>query len=150
MVTEAPSSDIEDSLLQTSDESVCQIEITAMDGLQYAVEFAHDDNLLGSRPSNVSQLSEFLAMLTLNAAEERQDDGQNFHNKLLQLKREADLLATKFDSPDYYTRKEELIFKVVCELRGIDHEKWLLDEMGLMDEAAFGDILRDAFVCNGD
>ncbi|EDW52526.1 uncharacterized protein LOC6612086 [Drosophila sechellia] len=121
-----------------------------MDGLQYAVEFAHDDNLLGSRPSNVSQLSEFLAMLTLNAAEEGQYDAPNFHDKLLQFKREADLLATKFDSPDYYTQKEELIFKVVCELRGIDHEKWLLDEMGLMDEAAFGDFLRDAFVCNGD
>jgi len=24
-----------------------------MDGLQYAVEFAHDDNLLGGSPSNV-------------------------------------------------------------------------------------------------
>lgn len=60
------------------------------------------------------------------------------------------MLATKFDSPDYYTQKEELIFKVVCELRGIDHEKWLLDEMGLMDEDAFGDFLQDAFVGNGD
>ncbi|XP_039479175.1 uncharacterized protein LOC120443863 isoform X3 [Drosophila santomea] len=122
-------------------------EIPTMDGLQYAVEFAHDENLLGSQ-SKVSHLSEILAMLTLNSADERNVEGHNLHGKLLQLKREADLLDTQLDAPDYYTQKEELIFKVVCELRGIDHEQWILDEMGLMDDAAFGDFLQDAFVCD--
>ncbi|XP_043644597.1 uncharacterized protein LOC122614164 [Drosophila teissieri] len=124
-----------------------QTEITTMDdGLQYAVEFAHDENLLGS-PSKVSHLSEILAMLTLNSAE---DDNHKIHGKLVAFKREADLLDTQFDSPDYYTQKEALIFKVVCELRGIDHEQWLSEEMGLMDDAAFGHFLQHVFVCHED
>ncbi|EDV58955.1 uncharacterized protein LOC6543065 [Drosophila erecta] len=120
-----------------------------MDSLRYAVEFAHDENLLGGQ-SKVSHLSGFLAKLTLGTAEESDDERPELHGKLLQLKREADLLDTQIDSPDYYAQKEELIFKVVCELRGIDHEQWLQEEMGLMDDAAFDDFLQDTFVCDAN
>ncbi|XP_017077768.1 uncharacterized protein LOC108112432 [Drosophila eugracilis] len=116
-----------------------------MDSLQYAVEFAHDENLLKNQ-ANVSHLSEFLAMLTLQSSDELDEDFHIFQEKLKQLKREANLLDANFDSPDYYTQKEELIFKVVCEIKGIDHDKWLRDEQGLEDVASLSDFLQDEFV----
>jgi len=41
-------------LPQTSNESVCQAGISAMDSFKYAVEFAHDENLLRSQANVVS------------------------------------------------------------------------------------------------
>ncbi|XP_017110355.1 uncharacterized protein LOC108134524 [Drosophila elegans] len=118
-----------------------------MNCFAYAVEFAHDENLLKSH-ANVSHLSEFLALLTLETAKEDDEDFHIFQEKLLQLKREADRLDSKLNSPDYYTQKEELIFKVVCEIKGIDHEKWLRDEQGFDYDASLGDFLEDEFVCD--
>nr|XP_016945987.1 uncharacterized protein LOC108021681 [Drosophila suzukii] len=118
-----------------------------MDSFKYAVEFAHDENLLRSQ-ANVSHLSEFLASLTLKSSEELNKDVQIFRQKLLQLKREADLLDTNVGSPDYYTKKEELIFKVVCEIKGIDHDEWLRDDRGFGPAASLDEFLEDEFVCN--
>ncbi|XP_016964542.1 uncharacterized protein LOC108034213 [Drosophila biarmipes] len=111
-----------------------------MDSLEYAVEFAHDENLLGGRAS-VSHLSDFLATLTLKSSEELNEDVHTFHEKLLQLKREADSLDTNCGSPDYNTKKEELIFRVVCAIKGIDHDEWLRDAAASLE--AF---LEDEFV----
>ncbi|KAI8042702.1 uncharacterized protein LOC128261802 [Drosophila gunungcola] len=142
-------SDSEDSLPQTSVEfeSDLQSGISAMNCFTYAVEFDHDENLLKSH-ENVSHLSEFLALLTLESAKEDDEDLHTFQEKLQQLKREADRLDSKFNSPDYYTQKEELIFKVVCQIKGIDHDKWLRDEQGFEYDASLGDFLEDEFVCD--
>ncbi|XP_016995478.2 uncharacterized protein [Drosophila takahashii] len=119
-----------------------------MDNFKYAVEFAHDENLLKSH-GNVSHLSEFLALLTLKSSGEPNEDFHTLHDKLQQLKREADLLDKNINSPDYYTKKEELIFKVVCEIKGIDHDEWLRDEKGFVDAVSLGNFLEDEFICDG-
>ncbi|KAH8412258.1 hypothetical protein KR009_000896 [Drosophila setifemur] len=116
--------------------------------LENAVEFDHDENLLRS-PENVSCLTEFLALLTLKNLEEEQKQQEKFrhlHERLEQLKMEVDMLDA--NSPEYYTQKEELIFKVVCEIKGIDHEKWLQVEQGLWDSSSFGSFFEDEFVCD--
>ncbi|XP_016972672.2 uncharacterized protein LOC108039973 [Drosophila rhopaloa] len=146
MVT-SRSSESEDSLPQTADESACQAGISAMNSFTHAVEFAHDENLLRSH-ANVSHLSEFLALLTLKSFDEHDEEFHTFHEKLQQFKREADQLDSNFDSPDYYTKKEDLIFKVVCEIKGIDHQQWLRDEQGFVDGASLGDFLENEFVCD--
>ncbi|KAH8341618.1 hypothetical protein KR059_012374 [Drosophila kikkawai] len=121
-----------------------------MNDLKFAVEFAHDENLLSQE--NVSHLSEFLALLTLKTAEEQTDeDFHILHEKLMRLKLESHQLDANFHSPNYYAQKEELIFKVVCEIKGIDHDKWLRDEQGFGEPtASLGDYLQDEFVCDYD
>ncbi|XP_017059354.1 uncharacterized protein LOC108100116 [Drosophila ficusphila] len=113
-----------------------------MNSFENAVEFDHDENLLNSK-TNVSHLTEFLALLNLKSSEEHSDE------KLMQLKREADLLDWNSNSPNYYFQKEELIFKVVCEIKGIDHDEWLRMEQGSPSADLFADFLADQFVCDG-
>ncbi|KAH8374255.1 hypothetical protein KR200_011024 [Drosophila serrata] len=116
--------------------------------LEFAVEFAHDENLLKSH-GNVSTLSEFLALLTLKTGEDQTEDFHILHEKLMQLKLESHQLDANFHSPDYYAQKEELIFKVVCEMKGIDHDKWLREEQGFGESTTpFGDFVQDEFVCD--
>lgn len=108
-------------------------------------------NPFNSHPfSPQSHLSEFLALLTLKTAEEQNEDFHVLHERLVQLKLESLQLDSNFHSPDYYTQKEELIFKVVCEIKGIDHDKWLRDEQGFGDPTATspGEYLEDKFVCD--
>ncbi|XP_022222222.2 uncharacterized protein LOC111073960 [Drosophila obscura] len=90
-----------------------------MNSINYAVEFAHDENIL-ENCETASYLSECLASLSLDG-----EGSQRLRQKLLLYKAEADFLESNFDAENYYAQKEELIFKIVCEIKGIDYDQWL-------------------------
>ncbi|XP_017099333.2 uncharacterized protein [Drosophila bipectinata] len=96
--------------------------------LDYSVEFNHDENILFVE-RHVSYLSKFLTNLTLESSEDQDEESTIFNEKLLQFKYEAEWLDLIFPSPDYYAQKEELIYKVVCEIKAKKH----MDEQKCMD-----------------
>ncbi|KPU73939.1 uncharacterized protein Dana_GF15833, isoform B [Drosophila ananassae] len=84
---------------------------------EHPVEFNHDENILFDHRH--SYLSEFLTKLTLKSSEDQSEESSILNEKLLQFKFETELLDLSYPSPDYYAQKEELIYKVVCEIKGL-------------------------------
>ncbi|EDW25278.1 GL19128 [Drosophila persimilis] len=93
-----------------------------MNSINFAVEFDHDENIL-EHCGPASYLSECLASLILD-----DESSERLRQKLLLYKAEADFLESNFDPADYYVQKEELIFKIVCEVKGIDYDQCLKNE----------------------
>ncbi|XP_034666785.1 uncharacterized protein LOC117900503 [Drosophila subobscura] len=85
-----------------------------MNSINYAVEFDHDENIL-EHCGTASRLSECLARLILDG-----EGSQPHRQKLLLYKAQAEFLDCNFDIVNYYAEKEELIFKIACEIKGIE------------------------------
>ncbi|XP_060663159.1 uncharacterized protein LOC132796123 [Drosophila nasuta] len=108
--------------------------------IEYAVENAHDENILTSvLPLDKElNLSCMLSLLTLQPYPEEDnfhcdDEMMRMREQLLILKQEVDNLDRRDD--DYYQKKELLIYKIFCEFRGISYEHDCDDDLQEIAEA---------------
>ncbi|EDW85279.1 uncharacterized protein Dwil_GK18443 [Drosophila willistoni] len=108
--------------------------------MDFAVEFAHDENIL-RKESCASYLNQLLSLLSLDSQIDDDDDDDDdedsketicLRQRLMFYKTEIDALDKA--SSDYYVKKEKLIFKVVCEIKGYDYDQYLTDNQ-LYNEA---------------
>ncbi|XP_034474156.1 uncharacterized protein LOC117781494 isoform X2 [Drosophila innubila] len=94
--------------------------------IKYAVESAHDENILTHELPLDKELylSFMLSLMTLEPHPEDSfscnEDMVRMRQQLLLYKAEVDALNRNDD--DYYEKKEQLIYKIFCEFRGIPNE----------------------------
>ncbi|KAH8377235.1 hypothetical protein KR093_004391 [Drosophila rubida] len=91
--------------------------------IKYAVENAHDENILTHELPLDKELylSFMLSMLTLQPLTQDNlgldEEMMRIRQKLLIYKHQVDALDCRDD--DYYQKKEQLIYKIFCSLRGV-------------------------------
>ncbi|KAH8271977.1 hypothetical protein KR044_012585, partial [Drosophila immigrans] len=91
--------------------------------ITYAVETAHDENILTHELPLDKELylSFMLSLLTLQPCPEESfhcdEDMMRMRQQLLIYKHEVEALDRGDD--DYYQKKEQLIYKIFCAFRGI-------------------------------
>ncbi|XP_030384001.1 uncharacterized protein LOC115631415 [Scaptodrosophila lebanonensis] len=110
--------------------------------IQFAVEFEHDANILGSleqdehgsnercckglQPEQFDSYLAFLvSFLTLEQPQPSahllgDEQASRMRQKMLEFKEQVDALDR--NDENYYVKKEDLIFKVFCEYKGIPYE----------------------------
>ncbi|XP_064537280.1 uncharacterized protein LOC135427642 isoform X2 [Drosophila montana] len=99
--------------------------------LTFAVENAHDENILTHELPLEKELylSFMLSLLTL---EPHPDDSFNCDEETLRMRQQlliykAEVDALDRNADDYYEKKEQLIFKIFCEFRGLVYEPEILE-----------------------
>ncbi|EDW71239.1 uncharacterized protein LOC115765473 isoform X2 [Drosophila novamexicana] len=99
--------------------------------ITYAVENAHDENILTHDLPLEKELylSFMLSLLTL---EPHPDDSFNCDEETLRMRQQlliykAEVDALDRNADDYYEKKEQLIFKIFCEFRGLVYEPEILE-----------------------
>ncbi|XP_032592057.1 uncharacterized protein LOC6562481 isoform X1 [Drosophila grimshawi] len=94
--------------------------------IEYAVENAHDENILTHELPLEKEIWHFQLclsfMLSLLAMQSQPDEGFDDETLLLReqlLRYKAEVDALDRNANDYYEKKELLIYKIFCEFRGM-------------------------------
>ncbi|KRF85578.1 uncharacterized protein LOC115765473 isoform X1 [Drosophila novamexicana] len=104
--------------------------------ITYAVENAHDENILTHDLPLEKELWYFQLylsfMLSLLTLEPHPDDSFNCDEETLRMRQQlliykAEVDALDRNADDYYEKKEQLIFKIFCEFRGLVYEPEILE-----------------------
>ncbi|KAM8716880.1 hypothetical protein ACLKA7_003708 [Drosophila subpalustris] len=99
--------------------------------IKYAVENSHDENILTHELPLDKELWHFQLylsfMLTLLTLEPHPEDSFNCNEDMVRMRQQllvykAEVDALNRNDDDYYEKKEQLIYKIFCEFRGIPHE----------------------------